>query len=66
MGPSEVGVSLSSPENGRKSSFRKVVFSSLSEFRMIDKVLEPNYSECFTPLSQPFRFYNIRGLRFSE
>jgi hypothetical protein len=59
MGPSRVGVSLSSSENGKKSSFQKVVFSSLLEFWMMDKALKPNYSECYTPSSQPFRFYNM-------
>jgi hypothetical protein len=56
-GPNRGGVSISSPEGGNRSSFRRVVFSSLFEFRTIDKVLKPSNSEYYTPSSETFRFY---------
>jgi hypothetical protein len=44
-GPSRVGVSFPSPEDGSRSSFRNVVFSSYLEFRTMDKVQKPSDSE---------------------
>jgi hypothetical protein len=43
-GPNRVGVSLPSPEDGNRSSFRNVVFSSYLEFRTMSKVQEPSKS----------------------
>jgi hypothetical protein len=40
-GPKRVGVFLSSPEDGNRSSFRNVVLSSYLECRTIDKVINP-------------------------
>jgi hypothetical protein len=40
-----VCVSLSSTEDGRRSKFRNVVFSSLLEFRTTYKVQKPSDSE---------------------
>jgi hypothetical protein len=45
-GPNTVGVSLRSPEEGNRSSFRNVVFSSCLEFRTTDNVHKPSNSEC--------------------
>jgi hypothetical protein len=39
-GPNRVSVSVYSPEEGNRSSFRKVVLFVLFEFRTMDKVLE--------------------------
>jgi hypothetical protein len=44
-GPSKVGVSLPSPEDGNTSSFRDVVFSSCLEFWTMDKVHKPSHSD---------------------
>jgi hypothetical protein len=44
-GPNKVGVPLSSPEGGKSSSFRNVVFSGYLQFRTMDKVLKPSDSE---------------------
>jgi hypothetical protein len=44
-GPNEVGISLPSPEDRNRSSFRNTVFSSYLEFRTIDKVQKHNNSE---------------------
>jgi hypothetical protein len=44
-GPNRVGVSLSSPEDGNRSSFWNVVFSSYLKFRPIDQVQKLNDSE---------------------
>jgi hypothetical protein len=49
-GPNKVGVSLTSPEDGNRSSFRNVVFSSDLGFRTMDKVQKPSDSE---------RIYNV-------
>jgi hypothetical protein len=53
-GPSRLVVSLPSPKDGNRSSFRNVVFSSYLEFQAMNRVL------CFTykPSSQTFRFYS--------
>jgi hypothetical protein len=56
--PNRLGVSLSSPGNGNRSSFRNVVFSSYLEFWTMDKVQKPSGSECYTPSLEPFRFYS--------
>jgi hypothetical protein len=59
LGPLE-GANLShwSPEDGIKSNFRNIVFSSCLEFPAMDKVHKPSDSECYTPSSEPFRFYD--------
>jgi hypothetical protein len=45
-GPNRVGVSLPSPEDGKKFSFRKVVIVVVYlEFQTIDKVLKQRDSE---------------------
>jgi hypothetical protein len=33
------------------------MFYSYLEFGTMDKVHKPSDSECYTPLSEPFRFY---------
>jgi hypothetical protein len=40
-GPNKVGVSLPSPVDGNRSSFRNVVFSIYLEFRTMDQVPKP-------------------------
>jgi hypothetical protein len=52
-----VGVSLRSPEDGNRSSFRNVVFYSYLEFRTMDKAHKLSNSECYTQLSEPFKLY---------
>jgi hypothetical protein len=47
MKPNTVGVSLHSPEDGNKSSFRNVVFFSYLEFWTLDKVHTPSDSKGF-------------------
>jgi hypothetical protein len=42
----KVGVSLPSPEDGNRSSFRKVVFSTYVEFLTLDNIHELSDSEC--------------------
>jgi hypothetical protein len=44
-GTQQSRVSLPSPEDGNRSSFRKDVLSSYLEFRMMDKVQKPSNSE---------------------
>jgi hypothetical protein len=44
-GPNRVGVAFPSPEDGNRSSFRNVMFSSYLEFRTTDKVQKPADSE---------------------
>jgi hypothetical protein len=51
-----VGVSLPWPEDGDRSSFRNVVFSSYLEFWTIDKAHKSGDSECYTSSSEHFRF----------
>jgi hypothetical protein len=66
--PNRVGVSLPSPEDGNRSSFRNFVFCYYLEFRTMNKVQKPSHSECYTPLSEPFRRYNcpeLQGGRWS-
>jgi hypothetical protein len=43
--PNRVGVSLLSPEDGNRPSFRNVVFSSYLEFQTIDKMHKLRDSE---------------------
>jgi hypothetical protein len=45
-----VDISLPSPEDGNKSSFQNVVFSSYLVFQMMDKVHKLNYSEYLSTL----------------
>jgi hypothetical protein len=45
-GLNRVGVSLPSPEDGKKSIFQNVVFSSCLEFLAMDKIYKPIDSEC--------------------
>jgi hypothetical protein len=52
-----VGVSFPSPVDGKRSSFRNVVFSSRLEFWRMNKVRETSNSECYRPSSERFRFY---------
>jgi hypothetical protein len=53
--PKRVDVSLSSPEDGKRSSFRNFMFSSYLEFFTMDKVHKPSGFEnksrgkCFQP-----------------
>jgi hypothetical protein len=42
MGPRRLSVSLTSPEDGNRSSFRNVVFYSYLEFFAMDKVQKPS------------------------
>jgi hypothetical protein len=48
-GPNRVGVILPSREDRNKSSFQNDVVSSYLKFRTMDKVQEPNDSECYIP-----------------
>jgi hypothetical protein len=41
----------------------ETLFSSYLEFRTMDKVQKPTHSECYTPSSEPVRFYNIYTIR---
>jgi hypothetical protein len=52
-----LGVSLSLPDDGKRSSFRNVVFSGCLEFRTMDKVYKLSDSECYAPSSEPVRIY---------
>jgi hypothetical protein len=40
-GPSRVGVSHHSPEDGKRSNFRNLVYRNYLEFRMMDEVHKP-------------------------
>jgi hypothetical protein len=44
-GPNRVGLSLSSPEDGKRSSFRNIAFYSYLEFRTMDAVHKLSDSE---------------------
>jgi hypothetical protein len=44
-GTNRVGISLTSPEDGDKSSLRNVVFSSYLEYRKTDRVQKLTHSE---------------------
>jgi hypothetical protein len=48
---------VSSFEDGNRSSFRKVLPSSLLEFRTMNKALKPNDSDSYAPSSESFRLY---------
>jgi hypothetical protein len=52
-------MSLPSPEDGNRSSFRNVVLFSLLEFQTMDKVQKTSNPECHTPSSEPFRIYTF-------
>jgi hypothetical protein len=56
-GRHRIGVSLPSPEDGNRSSFHNIVFSSYLEFRTMDAFYELRDSECCTctPSSELFR-----------
>jgi hypothetical protein len=59
-GPNRVGVSLPSPEDGNRSSFRDVVFSGYLEFQTMDRVLKLSESEyacvpCVMKIGQAFK-----------
>jgi hypothetical protein len=56
-GPNWLGVLPPWPEDGNRSSFRKVVFSNFLEYQTMDKVQKPINSECYTPSSEPIRIY---------
>jgi hypothetical protein len=55
--PNTVGVSLPSPEDRNRPSFRNVVFSSNLELRTMDKDHKSGDSEHYTPSSVPFRSF---------
>jgi hypothetical protein len=61
--PNRVGAFLPSPVEGNTSSFRNVVLSSYLEFRKMDNVHTPSYSECYTPSSEPFTVYVVDVLK---
>jgi hypothetical protein len=56
-GHNRVNISLPPPENGKRCSFRNIVFSSYFEFRAMGKVKKPSGSECYTPSRDHFRFH---------
>jgi hypothetical protein len=56
MESNRVDVSLPSPEEGNRSSYRNVVFSINLEFRTVDKVRKLVNSICCTSLSEPLIF----------
>jgi hypothetical protein len=37
----------------------ETLYFSYLEFRTMDRVYKPHYSECYTSLSELFRFYNL-------
>jgi hypothetical protein len=46
------------PKEAKRSNFRNVVFSSCLGFRTKGRVRKHNnFPECYTPFSEPFRFY---------
>jgi hypothetical protein len=49
-------VSLSSYEDGNRSSSRNVVFSSYLEFGTMDEVHKASDPECYVPSSEAFEF----------
>jgi hypothetical protein len=49
-GPTRVGVLLS-PENGKRSGFRNVVFSTCLEYLKMDEVQKTSNSQCYIPSS---------------
>jgi hypothetical protein len=48
-----------SPEDGNRNSFRKVVFCSFLEYRKIDKVQKLSDSVCYAGSSEPFRIFDL-------
>jgi hypothetical protein len=60
-GPNWVGVfSTLSPEDGNRSSFRNVVFSSLWNTGRWKSPKKNSNPVCYTPSSEPFRIYQHR------
>jgi hypothetical protein len=55
--PKRVCVSVPSPEDVNRSSFRNIEFFNYLEFRTMDKVQKPSDSECYAPSSEPFKIY---------
>jgi hypothetical protein len=45
-GPNRLGVSLPSPEDGNRLSFRNIVFRNYLEFWMMDATHKASVSEC--------------------
>jgi hypothetical protein len=56
-GPERVDVSLPSPEEEKRCSFRDVSFYSYLEYRTMDRVQKLSDSECYKLSSEPFRLY---------
>jgi hypothetical protein len=54
-GPNGAGVSLPSPEDKNRSSFRNVVLSNYLEFQTFGKVQKRGEFECYAPPSEPPR-----------
>jgi hypothetical protein len=52
-----------SPEDGRRSSFRNVVFSRFYNTGRWTKSKKPSNSECYTTSSEPFRLSLYRSFR---
>jgi hypothetical protein len=48
-----LGEGTETPEDGKRSNFRSVVFSVYLEFRTMGKVHKPSHSECCTTSSEP-------------
>jgi hypothetical protein len=61
--PKRVAVSLPSPEDGNRSSFRNVVFSSYLEFWTLDKVGKLSVSEDFSSF---FYLASRKSLRLTQ
>jgi hypothetical protein len=63
-----LGVSLPSPEDGSRSSFRNIASSSCSEFGATERVKLSRGSECFARSPEPVRFrsYLVFGNYLSE
>jgi hypothetical protein len=60
-GPTCVGVFPPTPEDGKKSSFRNVVFLEFLEYRMTEKVQKPSNSECLGKVYTGFVWLRIRA-----
>jgi hypothetical protein len=59
-GPNKVDVSLPSPEDRNRPSFRNIVFSTYLEFLTMAKIHKPSDSEWYTPSSEPLDSSRIR------
>jgi hypothetical protein len=55
--PKRLGVCLHSLEDGKRSDFPDVVFSSNFEFWTMDKLPKRSDSGCYTPSSELYRFW---------